>query len=46
MWIRVVMVMKFSHQLIDVRQHRLYRYHRGGGSFEFPLFSSLSFGFK
>ncbi len=41
----------FSHRLIDVLSHRLYRYHRGGGggggvSFEFSLFSSLSFGFK
>ncbi len=32
--------------LIDVWQHQLYLYHRGGGSFEFSLFSSLSFGFK
>ncbi len=47
--VRVVTVRKFSHWLINVKQHRLYRYHRGGGggggggSFEF---SQLSFGFK
>ncbi len=40
-------VRTFSHRLIDVLSHRLYRYHRGGGgggSSEFS--SSLSFGFK
>ncbi len=40
----------FSHRLINVLSHRLYQYHHGGGgggaSFEFSLFSSLSFGFK
>ncbi len=35
---RVVTVRKYSHRLIDVLSHRLYRYHRGGGSFEFSLF--------
>ncbi len=29
-----------------VRVVMLYRYHHGGGSSEFSLFSSLSFGFK
>ncbi len=28
---RVVTVRTFSHRLIDVLSHRLYRYHRGGG---------------
>ncbi len=42
---RVVTVRTFSHRLIDALSHRLYRYHRGGESFEFSLFSSLSFCF-
>ncbi len=36
---RVVTVRTFSHRLIDVLSHRLYRYHRGGGGrLSFPSF--------